>query len=86
MRTRPGRRASVREGSVVPQTVEERWNTALGCETSGVALAILEQVVALEHPPNDAPGPPFTRRVTSDDVRVGRVAPASRLEAESPLA
>lgn len=36
--------------SELATSTEGRWNAALGCKTSEVALAILAQVTALEHP------------------------------------
>lgn len=69
----------VPSGPVMP--VENRWNAALGCKTSEVAMALLVQVVGIERPAPNASEEVVDHALMSATAMVAELEPATATEA-----
>lgn len=68
---------------LTPDSTDERHNTALGCKTSEVALAILAQVVTIEQPniPEDAPQEQIEKLMLAATAQIAELEPKNATEA-----
>lgn len=61
--------------------VSTRWDAALGCQTSEVALSLLAQVVSLQHLPPDAPDDKVDGALSTATAKLAELKPRNALEA-----
>lgn len=63
------------------ESPEERWNRAIGCKTSEVALTLLAQLVSLEHPTGTAADPQMESTVAKAMATLAELEPTTATEA-----
>jgi hypothetical protein len=60
---------------------EARWNRAVGCKTSDVALTLLAQLVSLEHPAGDMPDAQVDATMVKAQAMLAELEPTTATEA-----